>query len=1522
MAGGESSGSGSGAGGNPKPKYDPAPSVGPTGRALLTRRDVDRERLKQIKQEFSVATQLLLIKKHHVSYTGHGPPHKRVFSCEVRMQVPEAWKDLGFLGGADTRADDTWVDAALAFAERNAEARGVPCPARLAEGSGKEKGQSVLELVAGGLDFSKNDAQRLAIHDLFDAVRLVTGNTIDPKTPMNIGRMVKDQLKEQLKRGADEGRLLLELVNGSRPSATYAPKGAGWAATVTAYVDGGKSLTATGVGGSKGDAEDCAYGSIVDALRETIGPARHAALMRVVEDSPGHSAASLRVPPLPDDAMDALINAMGTPEDHDRRMAAWRDAERDAMARVLGRGRGGGDEETVSNAADDAVDGGYRRRKSERNAAVSDTSSSDDVVSHETTHDDSVTDDEKRAARASFLSEKFRAEEAALAQRADADPESREARMRETRRALPIVKIKDALTEALRTNQVVVVSGGTGSGKSTQCPQYILESAIANGLGPETRIVVTQPRRIAAVSVAQRVANERGEKAGNSVGFSVRLHGTSPRDEGASVEFVTTGVLLRRLMRDPALKGVSHVMIDEVHERDINTDFLLVLLRALLRRRPELRVVLMSATLDAESFSAYFARSTDLKGVKGLEFDSGGESALATGSASSAAPPPAPLLSVPTKPRHPVEMLYLEHLAGEADEDEDAVATDDVASSSRDPSSSAAMEGIGAKLASALLEAQDELLERELEEAVAEERAADAFDSEACADGDAEACDLSGDASGDAEETLEEETQETLTELERLEVEVEGGGPPVKGRVARGRSGRLANRVRTLRRAVEMRRDDDAVVSPGGRAVVSRAARLAVRKQRAGPSRGGGGAAGEKREREELVVALAAEVARAVALRETSAGRSGSVLVFLPGWDEIKAIMKTLEALPADERGAMRVIPLHSQVPQEEQQTVFDPAPKGTVKVILSTNIAESSVTIDDVLAVVDSGLVREMSYNPESAMSAMGTTATSRASATQRAGRAGRVAPGVCYRLYSRAMFEAMPERPTPEIQRTALEATCLQTCSMTTKGVQNFLSEAMDPPAEETVRLAMERLVTLGAIAEVAPEDDSDDVEVLTPLGSLLSQLPLDPATGRMLVTGVVTKCLDPVLTAAACMSSRDPFIVPTGMRDEAQRARRAFSERSDHLAVLRAYQEWRAIIAEEGMDSACRWARDNFLSVQGLQTLTSLRAQLLNELTRTGLVAASDLGYGGGRNRELKADAEVNQHSSNEPLIVAVLLTGLPGNLASRRAQAHFGVMRTRVEDNAGLHPGCVAFARAPPKRRSEWAALPQWFLYKEMVLSSQVFLRDCSAVMPEQVLLFGGSRVTDVAREEPNATFEEPDAASPPSTERLLGADGFAAETVADPVTVIDRTSNTGSIAALLDRWIIISSSCADTSELLLDVRRELDAALSFKVMRPRRAVPKATSEIIDAVAATMHIVDARESAALARQRRAESASGTYDRFSNRDGFGDGAFGSRSNRPGFDRPNRPGFGKPRGRAAGRLRRDADGNFVRTPAKGGEQ
>ena len=634
-----------------------------------------------------------------------------------------------------------------------------------------------------------------------------------------------------------------------------------------------------------------------------------------------------------------------------------------------------------------------------------------------------------------------------------------------------------------------------------------------------------------------------------------------------------------------------------------------------------------------------------------------------------------------------------------------------------------------------------------------------------------------------------------------------------------------------------------------------------------------------------MVVALAAEVAAQVSAAELAKGRKGSVLVFLPGWDEIKEAMKTLESLPAEQYDSLRVIPLHSQVPQEEQQLVFNPAPEGKIKVILATNIAESSVTIDDVLAVVDSGLVREMNYNPESAMSTMGTVSTSRASATQRTGRAGRVAPGVCYRLYSRAMFEAMPERPTPEIQRTALEATCLQTCSMTNSGVQAFLAEAMDPPAEETVTLAMERLKTLapsrrwtdrfsrgpGAgrrrrktptspIPPTPPlyrsvEPSSGVKEVLTPLGSLLSQLPLDPATGRMLIMGVVTQCLDPVLTAAACMSSRDPFIVPTGMRDEAQRARRSFSERSDHLAVLRAYAEWRAVLAEEGFDSACQWARDNFLSIQGLQNLTSLRSQLLDELVRTGLVRRDDLGYDR-RNKELRGDAAVNRHAGNEPLTLAVLTTGLPGNLASRRSMAHFGVMRTRLEENAGFAPASVSFARAPPKRRSELAALPQWFLYREMVLSSQVFLRDCSAVSPEQLVLFGGTKMAPP----PEVAFGAP-VPAPPSRRRPAesSSDQHSDQSGRRPNRRRPRSASRtnpserrcSTIGSWFDRRALTPASCSWTSGASFTRRWRT------KAMAPRRELGASQLALVDAVAATLHIVDNRDAGALASLRRREA-----------------------------------------------------------------
>lgn len=351
---------------------------------------------------------------------------------------------------------------------------------------------------------------------------------------------------------------------------------------------------------------------------------------------------------------------------------------------------------------------------------------------------------------------------------------------------------------------------------------------------------MTQPRRIAAVSVSERVAAERNENIGNSIGYTVRFKRQSPREYGGSVEFVTTGVLLRRLINDPTLAGISHVMIDEVHERDINTDFLLVLLRDLLKERPDLRVVLMSATLDAESFSDYFSH--------------GSKDATR-----------APLLSVPTQPRHPVEVFYLEDLINSG---ENSI-----------PSGTA-------QLARSLLQYNDAQLKIDLEEALEEEKAAEELQARSRAEDEGET--LESDPDSDSDD-------------ESLDTEVQSSTPN--------------RRVETLRRAVSLRVTDGGQLNlPPGRKVDDKITRTTM-------------------------IDLVVKVAQHLSEEELEAGRSGSILCFLPGWDEIKLAMEELEKTSSALRKNLTVLPLHSTIPHEDQQRVFDPA-AGKVKVILATNIA------------------------------------------------------------------------------------------------------------------------------------------------------------------------------------------------------------------------------------------------------------------------------------------------------------------------------------------------------------------------------------------------------------------------------------------------------------------------------------------------------------------------------------------------------------------------------------------------------
>mmetsp|Transcript_2779 Transcript_2779/g.6054 ORF Transcript_2779/g.6054 Transcript_2779/m.6054 type:complete len:1428 (+) Transcript_2779:632-4915(+) len=1033
--------------------------------------------------------------------------------------------------------------------------------------------------------------------------------------------------------------------------------GDSWTATVSLFLRD-LPLTATGApGSSKGEATGNAMIALANSkeLEEAVGQDVVEMFRRFIDESPGERIASLRIPPLPYDFLEIAQDLVGiTAQDHHLRVERHERAK--AEYELSFRDRGMGKNQSRSR---------QQHRRPARTLSPAHQKAINDVL---------------------------RKEEESRARKALEKPYGKEAKMKAVRDALPIKAIQQDLIDALRTEQVIVVSGGTGSGKSTQCPQYILEDAIFEGNGSSTKILVTQPRRIAAVSVAERVAAERSEAIGNSIGYTVRFQRQASREQGGTIDFVTTGVLLRRLINDPALTGVSHILIDEVHERDINTDFLLVLLRDLLRERPHLRIILMSATLDAQSFSDYFSSS---------EVDNGRPKKVV------------PLLSVPTQPRHPVEVFYLEDLTqlGSAPFPEKLTC-----------------------LAESLLLYNDQQLRIDLEEALDEEDAADQLQALSLREDEGETLEES-----DTDSSSEDETDEAL---------------PTRV---------ITNRIESLRRAVSIRK-------PEGQQTTLPA----------------------KFDSIDAMVELVSSLARHLCREELEAGRSGSLLCFLPGWDEIKAATEQMENIDTELQSRITILPLHSTIPHDDQQKVFEPA-DGNIKVIFTTNIAESSVTIDDVLAVVDSGFVRELNYDAETAMSSMATNKTSRAAATQRLGRAGRVAPGRCYRLYSRGDWEAMPSRPTPEIQRTALEATCLQTCSMTSKRVEQFLGQALDPPAADSVSYAMDRLVRLGAIQL------NDNGETLAPLGRCLSRLPLDPAIGRMLILGVVMKCLDPLLTSAACFSSRSIFYNPPGMRQEAQDIRRSFSASSDTMATIRAYDEFWSIVHNQGWREAREWAFSNFVSIAAMVSIKSVRSQLLDELKKMGMISGSDLEHEkGSRKRTLRRAATVNENANNEQLYKAIWGAAFPLNLAARRRQGSFGTLRTRMSDHAGLHPSSVTFWRRPPQDRTDRRNLPSWYLYQEMVLSSQVFLRDATGIDPEQILLFGGYNVDPVVEGNNNAST---------SSSRVRG---------------------------ILDNWIIIEGSCANSINYLISSRESIDLALERKLMFPKADMPEDIQQILNGV----------------------------------------------------------------------------------------
>ncbi|KAF8185064.1 pre-mRNA splicing factor [Mycena galopus ATCC 62051] len=542
------------------------------------------------------------------------------------------------------------------------------------------------------------------------------------------------------------------------------------------------------------------------------------------------------------------------------------------------------------------------------------------------------------------------------------------------RERLPIFKHRDKLLYSIEKHGVIIVVGQTGCGKTTQLPQYLMESGWAeNG----NVIACTQPRRVAATSVAGRVASEVGSILGDEVGYTIRFEDVSDKAR-TRILYMTDGMLFRETLVDPLLSRYSVIMIDEAHERSVYTDLLLGVLKKIRRKRPSLRLIVSSATLDATSFLDYFTASTS--------------------------PEEATIVSLEGR-MYPVEVAYLQEPAPDY-----------------------------------------------------------------------------------------------------------------------------------------------------------------VRK--------------------------AAEVAWNINLQQGP----GDILVFLTGREDIERCLEEFsDLLPTLPRTATRLIPLalHAGLSTDEQLRVFEPAERGTRKVIISTNIAEASVTIEGIKFVVDCGFAKIRVYNPTTALASLATVPTSVASATQRAGRAGRTSPGICYRLYPISAFDALPLSTPPEITRTDMTTPILQLKSLGIDDLMKF--EWVSAPPAESVLRALEGLVAAGMIGEDGR---------LTLIGEQVAECPVEVGVARMLFNSKELKCGDEILTIAAMTSVQDVFVIPDGAPGAlAELERRKFTaEEGDHITLLNAYNAFTRYGRSSG------WCKSHALSFRAMSRAVSIRAQLKKYMQRFNLPTES--------------------------------------------------------------------------------------------------------------------------------------------------------------------------------------------------------------------------------------------------------------------------------------------------------------------------
>lgn len=676
---------------------------------------------------------------------------------------------------------------------------------------------------------------------------------------------------------------------------------------------------------------------------------------------------------------------------------------------------------------------------------------------------------------------------------------------------LPIKEFRNEILSKLRNNRVLLIEGDTGCGKTTQVPQFIMDNFAWNGNATDCNILVSQPRRISAISLADRIAHEREETVGDVVGFQVRLEQVLPKELGG-ILFCTTGILLRKLQSNPSLKGCSHVILDEAHERHIDTDMLMILLKRALEQNPDLKVLIMSATINAHMFQQYFD---------------------------------CPAIKIPGR-LYPVKMHFLD-------------------------------------------------------------------------------------------------------DIEKL--------PNIK-------------RYRSYDYPYRNNEEDERLLVDYDKVV---------------------------------------KIIKWISQNKPP----GAILCFLPGWNEITKVQSMLEDLPLETEKQL-ILPIHSKVSHGEQRKIFEHTSTGTRKIILATDIAETGITVSDVVYVIDSAIRKESRWDDNKDLLCISNNWVSQANIHQRKGRAGRVKPGESYHIITKAQYAKLMPHPLPQVLCSPLEKVVLDTKSYTNEKAEQFLSGLLQPPNPVAIQKAVNNLIDLGVL---------DDEENLTALGKRIILFPLHPKFSKALVYSSIFNCIHPIITIAGVFSGENNlFYGVLDHKSEIRENKKLYHPSSDHIALAWIFKQW---FKHNTMNSHLipRFCKQMKLRQNRMEILNQIRNTFIQHLIQCRLLSKNTT-YSNCDNFDV-----MNKYENNDELVRALLYSATQQLIEHKNIGFKKGILRQGVSklQTQGRAIAVISGESVNYKRKVYPTSYLTYFNGAYCEMRRSVVIRETSMISPLTVLLFNQGEI---------------------------------------------------------------------------------------------------------------------------------------------------------------------------------------------------